>query len=73
MDAYDYEQIDKEMSKRLDAIYRDPSRHKFYSCYDEAHANGAVGPRGGRVRARKTICAFCGQKRKGHAQKTENL
>ena len=69
MDAYDYEKIDKTMSQRLDAIYADPKRHAFCPEQD-LHAAGI---RGGMIRGRRRICDHCGKKRKGHADKDEQL
>lgn len=73
MDAYECEKIDKEMSRKMDAIYTDPNRHRFYSCFDFHAATHSRGPRGGQVRARKTICYYCGLPEKGHAEKDEEL
>lgn len=75
MDAYDCMQIDKAMSRRIDAIYGDPARHQFESCFDFHKANSSRGRRGGHVykRARKTVCYWCGQGKPGHADKTEEL
>jgi hypothetical protein len=73
MDAYDFEKIDNSMSKRVDAIYQDPARHKFYSCFEVFENEGRVGPRGGKIRGNKRTCYHCGGKKKGHAEVTEQL
>ena len=67
MDAYDCEQINKAMSLKLNAIYKDPKRHAFVP------EGGYVGRRGGYKPGRKTFCDHCGKKRKGHAEKTEQV
>jgi hypothetical protein len=66
MDAYDYHEIDKAMSRKMDEIFSDPARHAFYSVYDEDEALDRRGPRGGKIRGRKTICAHCGAKADKH-------
>ena len=73
MDAYEYEKIDREMSKRIDTIYSDPSRHKFYSEYEHSVNQDMRGPRGGKIRGRKTFCRHCGNKANGHAAVDEQL
>jgi len=73
MDEYDYRQADKAMQKKIDAIYGDPARHAFYSCFDHDEAMDTRGPRGGIVRGPKTLCHYCSWPRKGHAEKTEDL
>ncbi len=73
MDRYDCEQIDKEMSRRIDAIYTDPAKHKFYSCFDAYNKEWIVSKRGKKIRGKKTICFYCGKKKKGHAEVTEDL
>jgi hypothetical protein len=71
MDKYDYEQTDKQMSKKINAIYSDPKRHKFVSQFDMyCHERG---PRGGLLRLRKTICGHCGNKKNNHADEDEKL
>ena len=73
MDGYDYEQTDREMSKKIEVVYGDPARHQFYSEYNRNTDEERRGPRGGRITGRKSICAHCGKKAKGHAAMTENL
>ena len=73
MDKYDCEQTDREMSKRVDAVYGDPTRHRFYSEFECINDEDRRGPRGGKARGRKTICAHCGKIAKGHAALTEAL
>lgn len=73
MDAYDYAQTDKVMSRKVEAIYSDPKRHAFYSCHDASIAEDWRGPRGGKIRGRKQICFHCGGKETGHAETTESL
>ena len=73
MDAYDFEQIDKAMSKRVDAIYSDPARHVFCSQHQFNLDNDMRGRRGALKKGRKTVCAYCGQKKIGHAEVTEQL
>ena len=59
MDAYDCEKIDKAMSRKMDEIFSDPTKHAFYSVFEADLAEDRRGPRGGKVRGRKTICAHC--------------
>jgi hypothetical protein len=73
MDTYDYAQTDKVMSYKLDAIYSNPARHKFYSCFDFHRDSNTVGRRGGKVTGLKRTCWHCGQKKKGHAEKDEQV
>jgi len=73
MDAFEYERIDKEISKRIDTIYSNPKRHKFYSEYDYSVDQDMRGSRGGKIRWRKTFCCHCGNKKKGHAEVTEQI
>lgn len=74
MDAYDCEIADKQMSKKVEAIFGDPTRHKFYSCYDAYIAENIIGRRGGKIRRKKLECFHCGQKKKVHtALETEYL
>jgi hypothetical protein len=73
MDTYDYEQIDKTMSKKIDAIYSDPKRHAFYSQWAAMQDGRVTGPRGGLVVGRKRICFHCGKYEQGHSDKTEQL
>ena len=67
MDAYDFEQIDKAMSLKINAIYKDPKRHAFVPEGDRPR------PRYGVFKGRKTFCDHCGKKRKGHAETTEQV
>lgn len=69
----DFEAIDREMSRRVNAVYGDPKRHKFYSCFQAYQYENFKGPRGGKVRGRKRICFHCGLEEKGHALETEKL
>ena len=71
MDKHACEQTDREMSKRVDAVYGDPARHQFYSEFDRNNDEDRRGSRGGKAKGRKTICAYCGTKAKGHAAFTE--
>ena len=73
MDAYDYMQIDKAMSKRLQAIFGDPKRHAFYSCFDADEAEDRRGARGAIKRGPKRLCFHCLTRKNGHAEKTEQL
>lgn len=73
MDEYDYQQIDKQMSEQINAIYSNPARHRFLSCFDAVSIYDITGPRGGKVIGRKLICYHCGQKKKGHAEQDEQL
>lgn len=73
MDNYDYEQIDKSISKRVDAIYSDPKLHVFVSIHQLDEDEDRRGIRGGKIRGKKTICGYCGGPKKGHAEKTEQL
>jgi len=73
MDAKDCEDIDRAMSHRVNAIYRDPKRHQFYSCCAAFKAEDRRGPRGGRIEGAARVCYHCGGKRKGHAAVTEAL
>jgi hypothetical protein len=67
MDKYDYEQIDREISLRVNEIYNDPARHAFNPEGD------TQGIRGGWRKGRKTFCDHCGRKRKDHAVITEQV
>ena len=71
MEAYDMLKIDQAMSRRINAIFSDPQRHQFYSCYE--HFEGERGPRGGIVRGRKRKCYWCGGEPSEHADTTEAL
>jgi len=73
MNAHDYHEIDRFMSKKAEAIYGDPKRHAFYSCHDAYIAENMRGVRGGRIRGKKLRCFHCGRKKKGHAETTEQL
>ena len=73
MDEHNCRQIDKAISNRVNRIYSNPQRHRFYSCFQSDEDGDLIGPRGGKIRGRKTICCHCGQKRKGHANKDEQL
>ena len=73
MDEYDCYQTDKQMSKKLNAIFTDPKRHAFYACFNANEDEGLTGPRGGKIRGKKRICHYCGLPRKGHAEQTEQL
>jgi hypothetical protein len=73
MDAKDYSEIDKSMSARINAIYGDPKRHAFYSQYDYFLSDPHYGPRGGIEKGKKTICFYCGAKKKGHSLTTEEI
>lgn len=74
MNAYDCRQTDKRLQDRIDEIYGDPARHKFSSCYDEFVGTGVTqGPRGGKLKAKKSICFYCGRRKKYHALVTEEL
>jgi len=73
MDEYDCAQIDKAMSKKIDAIYRNPAKHKFYSQFEAFKEDYRHGPRGGRIVGKKRICYHCGSKKKYHADITELL
>lgn len=73
MDAFDCERIDKVMNEKVMAVYGNPSRHKFYPERQGLIDDKVVGPRGGKVAGRKTVCFHCGQKEHGHAQEDENL
>lgn len=69
MDKYDYEQTDKAMSKEMDRIFSDPSKHKFYSCHEAFQADEWTrGPRGGIRKGRKLVCFHCGHKRNEHGR-----
>lgn len=68
-----FEGIDKDISRKVEAIYGDPKRHTFCSVYDADRAEDIRGPRGGKRRGRKTICAHCGHKKDGHAETTEQI
>ncbi len=65
--------FDQTMSRRVEVIYTDPKRHSFYSCFEQDEAVDERGPRGGKIRGRKTFCAYCGLKKFGHADVTEAL
>jgi hypothetical protein len=69
----DYEATDKAMSLRVNEVFGDPKRHQFYSCRDAFKVDPHFGPRGGRIEGKARICFHCGGKRKGHAEKTEEL
>jgi len=73
MDEYDCRQTDKQMSKKIAAIYSNPQKHRFVSIFQLDHDEDRRGPRGGKIRGRKTICGHCGGKRKGHADKDEQI
>lgn len=73
MDEYTYREIDRAMSKRIEAIYSDPKRHAFQSCFDYDESIDCRGRRNGKVRGRKTICAHCGTKKAGHASTDEQI
>ena len=62
-----YREIDEYVARRMEEIYGNPSRHKFYSCLD-GFKDGFK-----KVLEKKTICFYCGNKRKGHPEKTEEL
>ncbi len=66
MDEYDYHQIDKAMSKKMDSFYGDPHQHKFYSEFDFDEAIDRRGRNGGVMRGKKMKCAHCGYKKKEH-------
>lgn len=66
-------ETDKAISKRLNAIYSDPTRHKFVSCFEMDEQEDRRGPRGGKIRGRKTICGHCGFPEPGHAFKDEQI
>lgn len=69
----DYEAIDKYMSRRCEEVFSDPKRHAFSSEFAEDEAMDTRGPRGGKIRGRKTRCVHCGQKPAVHATTTEPL
>jgi len=72
----DCEQIDKRMSREIEAIYSDPARHKFLSCHDYLTSFGityTVHGRLGKVTASNTVCWYCGKLQPGHAEKDEQL
>lgn|GEM_PF-6504536 len=73
MDRIDCERTDKAISKRIEAIYSAPGRHKYYSCYDFYRDRGSIGPRGGKIIGNKKICYYCGHKEAGHAAETEQV
>lgn len=69
----DYAAADKAIGRKVEAIYSDPARHQFYSVFEEDEAVDRRGPRGGKIRGRKTMCAHCGRGPAAHADKTEAL
>lgn len=73
MDSKDFEDTDKAMSKRVDAIYFDPSRHAFLSQFQYDADVDLRGPRGGKIRGVKTLCCHCNRIKAGHADTTEQL
>jgi hypothetical protein len=73
MDTKDCCEIDREMSRKSAAIFDDPKRHAFYSQYDYFLSDPHYGPRGGIEKGKKTICFYCGAKKKGHSLTTEEI
>jgi len=66
-------QTDKKMSARLENIFNDPTKHKFYSCFEAFKQEDRRGPRGSVIKGKKSICIHCGQKQPGHATQTVKL
>lgn len=73
MDKADYAAADMAMGRRVEAVFGDPARHQFYSVFEEDEAVDRRGPRGGRIRGRKTMCTHCGRGPAAHTDKTEAL
>ena len=70
-DAYDNAQADKQMSQRINKIFKDPNKHQFCSEFELDEYEDRCGIRGGKIRGRKTICTYCGAKKHLHVQVTE--
>lgn len=73
MNAYDMEADDRLIHKKTAAIYEDPKRHKFYSQYQRTVGEDWRGPRRGKTRGKKRLCAHCGKEQKGHALEDERV
>lgn len=78
-DAYDFAQIDRAMSRRLDGIYSDPKRHRFSPRWKadvgETTRYGNVRNVKGLARnsAGSRVCVHCGTAKHGHAKKDDLL
>ena len=68
MDKYDCYITDKQMSKKINEIYSDPKRHRFYSYHDYIKDNNILD-----VYGTKNRCFYCGGKKDGHAKETEQV
>ena len=69
-----FDDIDKAMSRKVQAIFSDPARHQFISEHDQIKDDPwYLGPRGGKPRGLKRKCFYCGQVQAGHADVTEAL
>jgi len=63
-----YLKTDQKESRRIRAIYSNPKAHAFYSEYEEDCFTDRRGPKGGKIRGRKTYCTHCGQKKGKHGR-----
>ena len=63
-----YRDLEEKLSCEIDELYRNPKKHQFYSEYDHYLKYPNFGPRGGRLKGRKTICFWCGSKKKEHLE-----
>ena len=73
MDAYDCEQTDKQMGRKVDAIYSDPTRHKFLSCYDAYIIYEKLDPTEVDPLPSPLLCYYCGMLQQGHAERDEQV